>query len=320
MSLVSIIVPVYNTAEYVEECIQSILSQSYKNIELILVNDGSQDGSGDICKKYESRSNVFYIEQNNKGVTYARKRGVEISKGEWILFVDSDDYLLYDAIETMIGMSIGVDIVIGSDQREKLKKEPDQIDREQYAVRLYERSITVGIAPKLYRRRLFNFKSFDIPCDLLYGEDWLMNLQIAMDNSKDIRVCKTPVYFYRFNPSSVSHNFIYPLDYIVILCRKADQIVENKMQMNDLIIGAAKMRMWFLVVLLKFHKYEVDRNHLFFKETKQCLKKAGLYTLSKRLLLNYPSERTYQLSCFIYRLEQPVFYRRIARRLIKMVK
>ena len=75
--LVSIIVPVYNTADYVEECIQSILSQSYKNIELILVNDGSTDGSSEICKKYEDLSIVSYIEQDNGGATAARKRGVD---------------------------------------------------------------------------------------------------------------------------------------------------------------------------------------------------------------------------------------------------
>lgn len=74
--LVSVIVPVYNTAEYVEECIQSILSQSYNNIELILVNDGSTDGSGEVCKKYEHLPNVLYIEQGNFGVVVARKRGV----------------------------------------------------------------------------------------------------------------------------------------------------------------------------------------------------------------------------------------------------
>ena len=97
-ALVSIIVPVYNTAEYVEECIQSILSQSYKNIELILVNDGSTDGSDVVCKKYENLPNVIYIEQENLGTTAARKRGVEESHGEWIMFVDSDDYLLEDSI------------------------------------------------------------------------------------------------------------------------------------------------------------------------------------------------------------------------------
>jgi glycosyltransferase involved in cell wall biosynthesis len=118
-ALVSIIVPIYNTEEYVEECIQSILSQSYKNIELILVNDGSTDGSGEICKKYEHLPLVRYIEIENAGVVVARKRGVEDARGEWIMFVDSDDYLLKDCVLELLSISEGVDIVIGCHTRSK---------------------------------------------------------------------------------------------------------------------------------------------------------------------------------------------------------
>ena len=116
-ALVSIIVPVYNTAEYVEECIQSILSQTHKNIELILVNDGSMDGSGEICKKYESLPNVHYIEQVNAGVTMARKRGLELAHGEWVMFVDSDDYLSEDSISGIMDVCESAEIIIAANQR-----------------------------------------------------------------------------------------------------------------------------------------------------------------------------------------------------------
>ena len=115
--LVSIIVPVYNTEEYVEECIQSILSQSYKNIELILVNDGSTDDSGYICKKYVNMPNVQYIEQENSGVQAARENGVKASKGEWIMFVDSDDTLPCDSVSSLLSVSDGVDIVVGRHEK-----------------------------------------------------------------------------------------------------------------------------------------------------------------------------------------------------------
>ena len=105
-ALVSIIVPIYNTAEYVEECILSILSQPYGNIELLLVNDGSTDGSSEICRKYSDLPNVTYVEQENSGTTAARKKGVDSAKGEWILFVDSDDYLLKDSISNMVALGI----------------------------------------------------------------------------------------------------------------------------------------------------------------------------------------------------------------------
>ena len=150
-ALVSIIVPVYNTAEYVEECIQSILSQSYKNIELILVNDGSTDGSGDVCKKYVHLPNVHYIEQENCGATTARKRGVDMATGEWITFVDSDDILLVDGVQQLLQLSSGVDIVIGRfEGNTSLLKAPDYFEWDEYLYRLYIKSIFCAPWAKLF--------------------------------------------------------------------------------------------------------------------------------------------------------------------------
>ena len=144
--LVSIIVPVYNTAEYVEECIQSILTQSYKNIELILVDDGSTDGSKSICTKYLQNTNVRYIEQENQGPQASRKRGVETANGEWVMFVDSDDYLLEDCVQDLIALSDGVDIVLGSFVGQKrLMKGPDVLTSQQYLYSLYFRKATFSL-------------------------------------------------------------------------------------------------------------------------------------------------------------------------------
>ena len=151
--LISIIVPVYNTAEYVEECIQSILSQSYKNIELILVNDGSTDGSGEICKRYGNLPNVQYIEKENAGVVDARKRGVESANGEWIMFVDSDDYLLKDGIRELLSVADGVDIVIGPGSNStSLNKAPDYFGSKEYLRRLYNKEINATPWAKLFRK------------------------------------------------------------------------------------------------------------------------------------------------------------------------
>lgn len=301
---ISIIVPVYNTVEYVEECIQSILSQTYKNIELILVNDGGTDGSGDICKRYDSLSNVHYIEQENMGATAARERGVEESHGEWIMFVDSDDYLLPCAVEKMIEMAIDSDIVIGTDQYDILRNERDIIDRYQYLIRAYERKITVGIAPKLYRRILFNNSTFNFSSNITYGEDWLMNLHIAIENKKNIRVCKTPVYYYRENLSSICHMFNYSMDYFVLLCNTADLIVKNHIQEADAQRGAANLRMDLIYKVLRYHKFKIDTNHPFIDDTKYYLKKADLYSFSRWLLLNFPSKIVYKLSRYNYKFEK----------------
>lgn len=93
-SLVSIIVPVYNVQQWLNKCIDSLISQSYKNIEVLLINDGSTDRSGEICDEYsrtDSRIKVIHI--SNNGQSVARNKGLHISKGEYVLFIDSDDYL-----------------------------------------------------------------------------------------------------------------------------------------------------------------------------------------------------------------------------------
>lgn len=100
--LISIIVPVFNTEKYLDKCIQSILGQTYSNIELLLIDDGSTDSSGAICDKYvtqDSRVRVFH--KPNEGVSIARNWGLDNAKGEWITFVDSDDWIDTDMYEEM---------------------------------------------------------------------------------------------------------------------------------------------------------------------------------------------------------------------------
>ena len=94
MVKVSIIVPVYNVQNYLEQCISSICNQTYKNLEIILVNDGSTDNSGIICEKFaKSDSRIKLIAQENQGLTRARKAGVGQANGEYIGFIDSDDWI-----------------------------------------------------------------------------------------------------------------------------------------------------------------------------------------------------------------------------------
>ncbi|WP_044913070.1 glycosyltransferase family 2 protein [Butyrivibrio sp. WCE2006] len=102
-SLISVIVPVFNTEKYLDRCVESIRDQTYKNIEIILVDDGSTDLSGKMCDDYErEEKNIIAIHQKNKGANYARKNGVQKAKGEYICFVDSDDYVERDYVSNLI--------------------------------------------------------------------------------------------------------------------------------------------------------------------------------------------------------------------------
>lgn len=101
--LVTIIVPIYNAEKYLKECVESILCQTYKELQIILVNDGSTDNSLDICSDFSKRdSRIELINQKNTGVSSARNLGIEASKGEYIYFIDSDDYLDYSTIEKLL--------------------------------------------------------------------------------------------------------------------------------------------------------------------------------------------------------------------------
>lgn len=103
MCLVSVIIPVYNARPYIKECIESILCQSFVDIEVILVDDGSNDGSGEICDEYlQKDSRVIVIHQKNCGVSVARNKGLTVSKGKYILFVDSDDWVDKDYIQVLL--------------------------------------------------------------------------------------------------------------------------------------------------------------------------------------------------------------------------
>ncbi len=102
MPKISVIVPVYNVEKYLEKCIDSLISQTLKDIEIILVDDGSLDNSGNICDEYAKKDKrIKVIHQKNKGLSGARNVGVENSVAEWYTFVDSDDYLLENGIETL---------------------------------------------------------------------------------------------------------------------------------------------------------------------------------------------------------------------------
>lgn len=99
--LISIIVPIYNVEKYLQRCIESLLVQTYKNIEIILVNDGSTDSCADICNRYNIYDNIKVINKQNGGLSSARNKGIELSRGEFILFIDSDDWCEPNMVEMM---------------------------------------------------------------------------------------------------------------------------------------------------------------------------------------------------------------------------
>ena len=114
---VSVIIPIYNVEKYLEKCLNTIINQTYKNLEIILIDDGSTDKSSTICDEYcEKDKRIKVIHKNNEGVSSARNKGIELSKGKYIVFIDPDDYVTDEHVEVLYDciISNNVDLVISN--------------------------------------------------------------------------------------------------------------------------------------------------------------------------------------------------------------
>lgn len=323
-TIVSIIVPVYNTAEYVEECILSILSQSYKNIELILVNDGSTDTSGVICRKYCNLSNVRYFEQEKSGVTIARKKGVEEAKGDWIMFVDSDDLIIEDAVEEMLRYTDNSDIVVARQQgNQDLLKAPDCYDWKEYLYRLFANDGISG-APwaKMIRRQLILDSPLAFEYNIIRTQDYLMNLGIAITNRKNVNICKKAIYVHRMRESSTIHTVHYTYDYLYDLCSIADSMVKDFLSKDEMIWGRIRKHMYFINMIIPENNYEGNANHPFVRNIKRYMDEAGVWRPMDRLLLSVSSPRAIKtvlkLRSICMRLEHPSMIIRDLKRFAKI--
>lgn len=220
---ISVIIPVYNTEEYVGKCIQSILEQNFIDFELLLIDDGSADRSGEICDEYAKRDKrIIVFHQENGGVTSARRCGVLHASGEFITFVDSDDRLTPDALATLIAkMKDGIDVVISSMLVEEV------ITGEELLKRFLENRIPVVLWGKLYRKFLFESDEvMDIKREICVGEDFLMNIKLAT-RVKTAYLLPKKVYSYRTNLQSVSHTWHDTLEYEKMLVSEVEKAIEN---------------------------------------------------------------------------------------------
>lgn len=219
---VSIIVPVYNVESYIKRCLDSIINQTYKNIEIILVNDGSTDRSGVICDEYAIKdSRIHVIHKENGGVTSARCQGTNFATGEWITFVDSDDTLPRNSIEILINSSEGVEIVRGTCFTDKkiqfsLSHKLSLISKEKCIKLILMSSFLPTLWGGLYKRILFaNNDIFNIPFTIINGEDMLNLIKLILKTDY-VKYINEIVYNYQPGIESAIHTFVLTYDYALI--------------------------------------------------------------------------------------------------------
>ena len=235
--IISIIVPIYNALPYLEQCIKSILSQSFSEFELILIDDGSVDGSATLCDEYSTKDiRIKVVHQENGGVTSARRSGVNIAIGEWVMFVDADDTLTVDALSKLYNARIinndETDIVIGRIHRgngDDNLFSNSLVPIKEYREAIILGSINCGPTAKLFRRTLFRNNTLDIPRDIVYGEDMLMNIRLAFSTNRDVLMISDIVYMYRDVPESASKTFHRTIEYT----QRYDELREDSIPTNE---------------------------------------------------------------------------------------
>ncbi len=216
LPLVTVIIPVYNVSKYLSHCIESVIQQSYKNIEIVVINDGSSDDSGIICNQYaQSDNRIKVLHTKNRGLAAARNQGLRKANGMYILFVDSDDWIELNLIETLLNYAINLDadIVVGngckeytkitvcSDLRDSLVK----IQGLDLLSALVNGIIDNVMWNKLYRYKCFNGISF--PDGHNYEDvstTWRLIDSLANRNGKVVLTSER-LYHVRVRESSISH-------------------------------------------------------------------------------------------------------------------
>jgi glycosyltransferase involved in cell wall biosynthesis len=213
--LISIIVPVYNVALYIGECIDSCLNQTYTNIEIVAIDDGSTDESGSILDAYAAKDKrLCVVHQENKGVVLAREEALRRAHGEYVSFVDGDDLLYPNAIEVLFNAMVqrGVDISVGQYcemfENGKIRTARDCASTTingscLLASMLLTEKISFSLCGKIYSMKLFEDISHEHSIKI--GEDAYVTIQI-FGKTNSVAVLSDIVYTYRQRNSSVTHN------------------------------------------------------------------------------------------------------------------
>lgn len=220
MDLISIIIPVYNVSKYLRRCVDSVLSQTYKNIEIVLVDDGSTDDSGNICDEYAEKENsITTVHQTNQGLGPARNTGLDLAHGKYIGFVDSDDWVAPNMYEYMYKamMNNGCDIVtcgryVVSDEgvlSEVYCSSTERKIEKEEAVKQYliQKVMNMSVCDKLFNRELFQNVRF--PGDFYRSEDIVPMYQM-LKKSKGVYLTGKPFYNYYYRMGSLSKSNFSP--------------------------------------------------------------------------------------------------------------
>lgn len=289
--LISIVVPIYNVDKYLNKCIDSIINQTYKNIEIILVDDGSTDSSGKICDEYlKIDSRICVIHKKNGGLSDARNYGIEKAQGIYIGFIDSDDFinenmfeLLYNnIIENNADISICGRYINYEDGREIIQHKnliKFAMDKKEGLIKLNSFSyFDMSACDKLYKRELFDNIRFPFgkKCEDYY------TMYKLFDKSDTIFYDSTPMYHYYQREGSISRNKIMDTAYIEASRSQIEYFKEN--QPDLLYIAYTAYAFANISHFNRFIKYNINYDKNVALELKSEVKKNLKYVLKNQYI------------------------------------
>lgn len=296
---ISVIIPVYNVEAYLRKCIDSVCNQTYQNLEIILVDDGSTDTSGQICDEYslkDDRIIVYHI--NNSGPGIARNYGIEKSHGDYIAFVDSDDWIEPEMYKTLIEISEKEDLPIvgcsvmteyedGTSKNNYANRSSGNISGERCILDiLYQTENAWGaMYNKIYRKEVFNTIRFP---EISNMEDYVVSTQIFLNREK-IYFYNVPMYHYIFRTGSLSKKTDFS-ENDILLFKISDNIRErlkNSNAKNEILVAADSFTFrMYASVFWKMQKTKyIER-----KKIKKQYRKDALYVF-KRYMQNAQKQK-----------------------------
>lgn len=291
--LVSIIVPVYNVEKYLEKCVQSLIGQTYKNIEIVLIDDGSKDASGIICDDLARQyNNIIVSHQQNRGCSFARNKGYALAQGEYFMFMDSDDVLSAEIVEELVKSLIRneADVVLGTMNRkgtpslEEISISSGDamklcINQREYSEEMklpvYIQYINPGSpCVKLIKRSIFEKKDKLFEDNIkTHHEDTLFSMEVYNVAKKIVLVDSHPYWYNITVEGSLTKSFYNEkIEESLLLMTKMEQLLDKTLLEHNLQIRLKKLFATEIIYECWSDYFTNKKNRLLFKERKDKLK------------------------------------------------
>lgn len=312
--MISIIIPVYNVVQYLNRCIKSLIEQSYTNLELIFIDDGSTDGSGDVCDQWKKKdSRIVVIHQDNKGVSAARNAGLRVAKGSYIGFVDPDDYIdrdMYCSLYNKITQN-KADIASCAWENEYENGTSSMVSGTIDNTINAEDAIAYELLHKKYVtwNKLF---SVDVCADVYYdesviqGEDRLYDVMVHLNASRVVYINRPYYHYCHRSNSAGSKKFTHEDLSLIVACKKMKKLLEGKSARLDKIVNAQMQKAY--VQLIESMKYDVEK---FREDGNYCVRELRKEVLS--LITNPYHDLFFKVKVFLICIS-PVLAREVIKK------